>query len=250
MTQHERHGVTNHQQLDSNSLSCCIENETPLRLYQRANFGNICMSGCMIFIEICERSYTHPVVYAFVLVARYSTVPILVPTRCMWFINIFQGCFTDNGLIASFPKHLRPSPTGHCNLTHWGQVTHNAPIILPLFVQIMAWRRPGIIWSNAGISLIGPLGTNLSEILIKLYIMSFTKMQMKKSSVKWQPFCFSLNMLTTTKHNKVQTISIFLRVYIQLILLNWLYGVTVAHITLAVVLCIYAHMPKASVDSM
>ena len=27
-----------------------------------------------------------------------------------------------------------------------------------------------IIWTNAGISLIGPLGTNLSEILIEIHI--------------------------------------------------------------------------------
>ena len=34
-----------------------------------------------------------------------------------------------------------------------------------------------------------PLGTNFSEILIKMHIFSLTKMHLKISSVKWQPFC-------------------------------------------------------------
>ena len=35
---------------------------------------------------------------------------------------------------------------------------------------------------------IGPLGTNFSEILSKIQNFSFTKMHLKISSVKWQPF--------------------------------------------------------------
>ena len=34
-------------------------------------------------------------------------------------------------------------------------------------------RRQAIIWTNARISLIGPLGTNLSEILIGIQTFSF-----------------------------------------------------------------------------
>ena len=46
-------------------------------------------------------------------------------------------------------------------------------------VQIMACR----------ILSIGPLVTNLSEILIKIQNFSFTKVHLKISSVKWRPFC-------------------------------------------------------------
>ena len=46
-----------------------------------------------------------------------------------------------------------------------------------------------IIWINAGILLIGPLGTNLSEILIEIFAFSFKEMHLKMLSVKWQPFC-------------------------------------------------------------
>ena len=56
-------------------------------------------------------------------------------------------------------------------------------------------RRQAIIWNNAGIFLIGPLGTNFSEILIEIYIFSFKKMHLKMSSGIWQPFCLGLNVL-------------------------------------------------------
>ena len=55
-----------------------------------------------------------------------------------------------------------------------------------------------MMWTNAGILLFGPLGTNFSEILIKIQNFSFMKMQLKTSSAKWQPFCLSLTVLTAT----------------------------------------------------
>ena len=42
----------------------------------------------------------------------------------------------------------------------------------------------------------GPLGTNFSEILIKIQTYSLKKMHLKMSSEKWQPFCLGLNVLT------------------------------------------------------
>ena len=46
-----------------------------------------------------------------------------------------------------------------------------------------------IIWTNAGLLSIGPLGTNFSAILIKTQNFSFTKMHLKISSAKSRPFC-------------------------------------------------------------
>ena len=57
-------------------------------------------------------------------------------------------------------------------------------------------RRQAIIWTNAGLLLIGPLGTNFSEILIKILTFSFKKMRLKVSSAKRRPFCLGLNVLT------------------------------------------------------
>ena len=40
-------------------------------------------------------------------------------------------------------------------------------------------RRQAIIWTNVGILLIGPLGTNFSEILIEIITFSLKKMRLK-----------------------------------------------------------------------
>ena len=53
------------------------------------------------------------------------------------------------------------------------------------------------IWTSAGILLIGPLGTNFSEILIKINTFWLKKIHLKMTSVKWQPFCLRLNVLTS-----------------------------------------------------
>ena len=62
-------------------------------------------------------------------------------------------------------------------------------------------RRQAIIWTNPGILLTGPLGTNFSEILIEIHAFSFRKMHLKMLSGKWWPFCLGLNVLKTSKWN-------------------------------------------------
>ena len=54
---------------------------------------------------------------------------------------------------------------------------------------LLPGRCQAIIWTNAGILLIGPLGANFTGIFIKIQDFSFTKMQLKISSAKWWPFC-------------------------------------------------------------
>ena len=49
-------------------------------------------------------------------------------------------------------------------------------------------RRQAIIWTIAEILSTGPLGTNLSEILIKILTFLFKKMNLKVLSAKWRPF--------------------------------------------------------------
>ena len=84
-------------------------------------------------------------------------------------------------------------------LTHWGRVTHICVSKLTIIGSdngLSPGRRQSIIWTNAGILLIGPRGTNFSEMLIKIYTFSFKKMHFKMSSGKRQPFCLGLNVLT------------------------------------------------------
>ena len=56
-------------------------------------------------------------------------------------------------------------------------------------------RRQAIIWTNAGILLIGPWGTNFSEISIQILTFSLKKMRLNVSSEKRRPFCLGLNVL-------------------------------------------------------
>ena len=81
----------------------------------------------------------------------------------------------------------------------WGRVTHicvSKQTIIGSDNGLSPGRRQAIIWTNAGILLIGPLGANFSEILIEIIIFSFKKMRFKVSSAKWRPFCLGLNGLT------------------------------------------------------
>ena len=50
-------------------------------------------------------------------------------------------------------------------------------------------RRQAIIWTNAEILLIGPLGIKISEILIETLTFSFKTLRLKMSSAKWWAFC-------------------------------------------------------------
>ena len=56
-----------------------------------------------------------------------------------------------------------------------------------------------ITWTNAGLLLITPWGTNFSEILIGILAFSFKKMHLKASSAKRRPFCLALNVLNLEK---------------------------------------------------
>ena len=83
-------------------------------------------------------------------------------------------------------------------LIHWGPVTHICVGNLTIIGSdkgLSPDRRQVITWTNAGILLIAPLGTNFSEIIMKIHIFSFKKMFLKLSSAKRQPFCLGLNVL-------------------------------------------------------
>ena len=83
-------------------------------------------------------------------------------------------------------------------LTHWGRVTHIYVSELPIIGSdngLSPGRRQAIIWTNAGILLVGPLGTNFSEISIEILTFLFKKMRLKVSSAKRRPFCLGLNVL-------------------------------------------------------
>ena len=76
-------------------------------------------------------------------------------------------------------------------LTHWGRDTHICVGKLTIIGSdngLPSERRQAIIWTNDGILLIGPLGTNFSEILIEIQTFLFKKMHLKMLSAKWRLF--------------------------------------------------------------
>ena len=76
-------------------------------------------------------------------------------------------------------------------LIHWGRVTHICVSRLTITGSdngLSPGRHQAIIWTIAGILLMGPLETNFREILNGNQTFSFKKMHLKMSSAKWRPF--------------------------------------------------------------
>ena len=83
-------------------------------------------------------------------------------------------------------------------LTHWGQVTHICVGNLTIIGSdngLSPSRCQAITWTKVGILLIGPLGTNFSEMLMEIHTFSLKKIHLKMSSGKRRPFCLGLNVL-------------------------------------------------------
>ena len=99
-------------------------------------------------------------------------------------------------------------------LTHWGRVRHICVSKLTIIGSdkgLSPGRHQAVIWTNAGILLIGPLGPNFSEILIKIYIFSFKKMHLKTLSGKWRPFCLGINVITLTNWEDLHLLGAYQR---------------------------------------
>ena len=118
----------------------------------------------------------------------------------------------------------QPFCPGGDELTHWGWVTNICVGNLTIIGSdngLLPGRRQAIIWTNAGILLIGPLGTNFSGLLIEIQTFSFKKKHLKVSSAKLRPFCLGLNVLTRHRH---QVMEWYIRHLCQERLHCWLTG--------------------------
>ena len=144
---------------------------------------------------------------------------------CYWYVKMTQCRYVEHGLeyitfyvkkqtplaVCSGPPLVRHKtlgaptfvifaywgPLAMLTLTHWGWVTHICVGNITIIASdhgLSPGRRQAIIWTNAEMLLLGPLGTNFSEILIGIHTFSFKKMH-EKMSAKWRPFCLGLNVL-------------------------------------------------------
>ena len=94
-------------------------------------------------------------------------------------------------------------------LTHRGRVTHICVDNLTIIGSdngLSPGGRQAIIWTNDEMLLIGPLGTNFSEILIAILTFSLKKMRLKVSSAKRRLFCLCLNVLKADKIFRLQCV--------------------------------------------
>ena len=132
---------------------------------------------------------------------------ISFPCLCWWikceiaFYEIFEWSLIlrKNNNRVSFIGNIQSVPLDDfvlfccgCTNSHWGRVTHICVGNLTIFGPdngLSPGRRQAIIWTNAGILLIGPWGTNFSEIVIGIHTFSFKKIHLKMPSAKWHPFC-------------------------------------------------------------
>ena len=84
-----------------------------------------------------------------------------------------------------------PCPIGNYstdNFTHWGRVTHICVDNLNTIDSdngTSSGQRQAIIWTNAGILLNGPLGTNLNEISIENSDMTVWFRDSSNQSTSW-----------------------------------------------------------------
>ena len=126
-----------------------------------------------------------------------------------WFSHIYQGPVRLNvqiALIIQKSTRLQHVLSSVWLLTHWGRLTHVCHCELTIIGShndLSPGLHQAIIWTNAGVLLIGPLGTNFSEILIEIYIFSFKKMHLKLLSGIWRPFCLGLNVLNISRTTSI-----------------------------------------------
>ena len=117
-----------------------------------------------------------------------------------WTFEYEKKYFTCTNYISYFPiSRYYAQNINACHLTHWSRVTH---ICVGKLTTIGAdnglspGRRQAMVWTNAEILLMGPLGTNFIEILIGIHPFSFKKLHLKMSSAKWRLFCIDLSEFT------------------------------------------------------
>ena len=100
-------------------------------------------------------------------------------------------------------------------LTHWGRVTHICVGKLTIIGSdngLSPGRRQANIWTNAGLLLIGPWGTNFSDISNEIHISSsiqenaFECVVCEMAAILSLPQCFNLGRVCSDindRHNSV-----------------------------------------------
>ena len=139
--------------------------------------------------------------------------------------KVYQVCYA---LIRSCSKVINSGVYSMPFLTHWGRVTHICVGKLTIIGSDngLSPERRQYIWTNAGILLIGTLGTTFSEILIEIQTFSLKKLRLKMSSAKCCSFRLGLDVLnTSTIWMRVDSFTVFFHRLHDTHLLSGRYGI-------------------------
>ena len=137
----------------------------------------------------------HFIIHFLVCHIWHSYVCANVNERCH---QVSMEQLASTGFTPNRQQAIHRSNDSLIYLTHWGRVTHICVGKLTIIGSdngLSPKRHQAIIWTNAGILLIGPLGTKFSEILSEIHTFSFKKC-IWRHRAKWRPFCLGLNVLT------------------------------------------------------
>ena len=83
--------------------------------------------------------------------------------------------------------------------THWILATHIYAVVKWVIIASgnglsLMWHQ-AVVWTTAGLFLIGSLRTNFSEIRTKNVYIFRQDIEVEISSAKWRPFCLGFNIL-------------------------------------------------------
>ena len=111
--------------------------------------------------------------------AYFITAAFCIELCCIFVTNIWTILHRELAIYYIKPQWLLEAYTclflSVIPLTHWGRVTHICDCKLTVISSdngLSPGRHQAIIWTNAGILLIGPLATNCNEIFIEIHIFS------------------------------------------------------------------------------
>ena len=140
------------------------------------------VSVSILWLDLpCDRGYTR--LWWIIIIHHHQVLDTLSSIN-----QVPQAGFNTSGVGVT-------KPVSWDDLTHWGRVTHICVGTLTIIGSdngLSPSRRQAIIWTNAGLLLIGPLRKNFNEISIKILSFLFKKMHLKVSSAKCRPFCLGL----------------------------------------------------------
>ena len=136
-----------------------------------------------IYTYICVCSYTFPHVAKY---TRQNALFFVMTVFSNW-LQLRKKRYEFGAVVTwlSMIQHAAPQCLEQVinqRLTHWGRVTHicvSDLITIGSDNGLSPGRRQAIIWPNARMLLIGPLGIYFSEILIEIHTISLKKMHSK-----------------------------------------------------------------------